>query len=185
MDELIAGVEEEGGFGVDEGGAGNAGKDDAVAWGVSGLEEAADEAFLEPDLAGGEFAIGGEAGEFGAGASAAGGAVIGFAGAEDEVAAIGAREGGRAEDFDVIDVAVVFSGDAVSFEGLADFPGVISQLVEVFEFDGAGVIGGEKEPITAPGDISGDLAVTGNLQGDLGCMAITGDVIDSYSAFLM
>ena len=54
------------------------------------FEDAADDAFLTPDFAGLQFAVGIEAGELGAGAGAAGRAVVGFAGAEDEVSAIGA-----------------------------------------------------------------------------------------------
>src|SRR5450755_3073852 len=51
-------------------------------------EGAADEAFLNPDVALCKTTVGCEAGKFGACTGAAGRAVIGFAGAENEVAAV-------------------------------------------------------------------------------------------------
>ena len=45
-----------------------------------------------------------EAGELGAGAGAAGRAVVGLAGTEDEVAAIGPGDRRRAEQLDVVDL---------------------------------------------------------------------------------
>ena len=86
--EGVGGVEDEGGFGCDVGGAGYGGNDSVFRGGEAAFEDAADDAFLTPDLAGGEFAVGGEAGELGAGAGAAGGAVVFGTGTEDEAAAV-------------------------------------------------------------------------------------------------
>ncbi len=75
------------------------------------LEDAADDALLAPDLARLEFAVGVEARELGAGAGAAGRAVVRLAGAEDEVLAVGAGRGGRSEQLDVVDLAAIGPGD--------------------------------------------------------------------------
>src|SRR5438093_11159899 len=56
---------------------------------VRGLEHAADHALLPPHGAGRELAVGRQAGQLGAGAGAAGRAVVGLAGTEHEAAAVG------------------------------------------------------------------------------------------------
>ena len=56
-----------------------------------------------------ELAVGAQAGELGAGAGAAGGAVVGLARAEHEVLAVGAGHAGRAEELDMVDLAAVRS----------------------------------------------------------------------------
>src|SRR5688572_24004389 len=65
----------------------------AVDPAIGGAKAAADDALLDPARTFGELAIGGEAGELGAGAGAARRAVVGFAGAEDEIAGVGAGLG--------------------------------------------------------------------------------------------
>ena len=71
------------------------------------FEDAAHDALLPPDFAGRELAVGVEAGQLGAGAGAAGRAVVGLAGAEHEILAIGAGRVWRTEEFDVVDLATV------------------------------------------------------------------------------
>jgi hypothetical protein len=110
-------------------------------------------------------AVGGEAGEFGAGAGAAGGAVVGFAGAEDEVAV-------AVVEFDVVDFGV-----ALVVDGLAEGPGVVGQGVDGTE---AGAVG-EEEPVAARGDVAGDEADAGDFDDGLGG-AVAGDVGDGYRA---
>ena len=77
------------------------------------FEDAADDALLPPDLARAQLAVGGQAGQLGAGAGAARRAVVGLAGAEHEVPAVGAGRGRRAEQLDVVDLAAVRAGDAL------------------------------------------------------------------------
>src|SRR5688572_14467086 len=105
----IAIVEDERRLGGDVRGAGNARRDlaaRAVEPFVRSLEAAADDALLHPGLAFGELAVRGEAGELRARAGAAGRAIVGLAGAQDEVACLGARRSGRPEELDMVDVRV-------------------------------------------------------------------------------
>src|SRR5262249_15267384 len=103
--ERVPRIDQQRRFAVDVGLAADA-RDDAAALAgpIARLEDAADDALLFPDLTRRQFAVGGEAGELGAGAGAARRAVVGQAGAEDEVAAVRERRG--AEQLDVIDLAV-------------------------------------------------------------------------------
>ena len=72
--EWIAGIENEGGFSSDVGGPSDDGRDFLRVWQAGELpaEARADDAGLSPGVSFGEFSGGGEAGEFGAGAGAAG-----------------------------------------------------------------------------------------------------------------
>ncbi len=137
------------------------------------IESAADEAFLTPDLAWCEFAIGIKAGEFGGGSGAAGGAVVGFAGAEDEVSGVGSRGDGWPVEFNMVDFGV-----ALRVDGLADGPRVRGKGFQVGEFDAFRGSVDKEEPVAAPGDVAGDRAVGGDLDGDACCRAIGGDVVD-------
>src|SRR5262245_38654720 len=67
----IGGVEEEAGFGGDVGAAGDGWDQLAVDHLELAVEDAADDAFLAPDLAGLQLAVGRQAGELGARAGAA------------------------------------------------------------------------------------------------------------------
>lgn len=137
------------------------------------IESAADEAFLTPDLVGGELAIGIEAGEFGGGPGTAGGAVVSFSGAEDEVAGVGSGGDRGAVEFDMVDFGVT-----LSVHGLADGPGVSGEGLQIGEFDALGGVVNEKEPVAAPGDVASDGAVAGDLDCDARCGAVGGDVVD-------
>ena len=87
---------------------------------IRGFEDRTEHAFLPPDVAGLPFSIGGEAGDLGTGAGAAGTAVVGVAGAKDEVAAMVGRVGGGAGEFEMVDLAAIASGDAGGPDGVAD-----------------------------------------------------------------
>lgn len=154
-------------------------------------EDGAKDAFLPPCVAGLECAVGGEAGELGAGAGAAGGAVVGFAGAEDEVAAVVCGLKCGAEDFDVIDFGSVGSGDALLAECIADGPGEGGQridLVNIQDWVGSGggedegVVLDEEEPVAAPCNFAGDGSVAGDFDGDAGAVAVGRDVAEGYLA---
>lgn len=71
---------------------------------------------MSPDLSGGEFAIRSQAGEFRTRPGPAGGAVVGTARTEDEVAAVVVGVAGGAEEFDVVDLAAVLAGDLFGIE---------------------------------------------------------------------
>ena len=155
------------------GGTSDVGVDCAVFHSNPAVESAADEAFLTPDLAGGEFAVGMEAGEFGGGSGAAGGAVVSLAWAEDEVAGVGSGGHRGAVKFDMVDFGV-----ALGVDGLADGPGVSGEGFQIGEFDALEGVVDEKEPVAAPGDIAGHGAVAGDFDGDARCCAVGGDVVD-------
>ena len=81
-------------------------------------------------MTGGQDAVGGEARQLGAGAGAAGRAVVGPAGAEHEVLRVGVGAGRGAENLDVIDLAAVRTRDPFAFERLPDVPGEVGERVE-------------------------------------------------------
>src|SRR5262245_2875760 len=70
-------IEDQGGLGVDEGPSGQGGNQLAVHHPDRALEDSAGDALQAPDLALGELPVGKEAGQLGAGARAAGRAVVG------------------------------------------------------------------------------------------------------------
>jgi len=121
--EWVGRVKEQLSFGCDVGRSGN-GWNQACAFQRDGAgEDGAEDTFLTPECPKLELAVGDEAGEFGAGAGAAGGAVVGFAGAEDEVAAVIGGVVGDGEELDVVDFGAVCAGDAACGESLAEGPG--------------------------------------------------------------
>ena len=173
VSEGVAGVDEQFALGHDPGFAADGGDDLAVLDGYLAFEEAADDAFLAPDAAFGQGTIGIEAGELGAGAGAAGGAVVGFAGAEHETLAIGARGGGK--KLDVVDFRPVRAAQAVEGIGFAQTPGEIGELFEVLQAELQTVVVAEEEPVAAPGDITVNGAAI-DLDGDMREVAVGGDV---------
>lgn len=127
----IALVEEQCRFGVDESGAGDGGSDlsgGAVEPTKAAGEGAAEDTLLNPRLVFFELLVSGEAGEFGAGASTARGAIVGFAGALNEIAGIGTGNRGRTEEFDMVDF-----GKALIVNGLTNAPTEFGELVGVGE----------------------------------------------------
>ena len=125
-------------------------------WAVAdrAFEDAADDALLPPDLALAELAVGDQARELGAGAGAAGRAIVGLAGAEDEVLAVGTGRGGRAEQLDVVDLAAVGARDPLCGQGLTDSPGDVGQPFDVRQGEVLAVVADEEEPVATPGDIA-------------------------------
>lgn len=141
------------------------------------LEEGANDGGLFPHRAFGELPGGGKAGQFCAGAGAAGGPVKGLPGAEDEVLAVSVDAfGRRAKDFDVINECTVFTGDLLIFESLSNSPAEMSQGLDVPRVNFRPVTGDEKEPIAAPGDLSGDLPIVGDIDLNLIGKSIGRDV---------
>ena len=106
-----------------------------------------------------ELAVGDQAGELGAGAGAAGRAVVGLAGAEDEVPAVGPGRVGRAEQLDVVDLAAVRAGDALRASSAWRIRQVTSVSRSTFaSVERLAVVVDEEEPVAAPGDVADDRA---------------------------
>lgn len=146
-------VEDERGFGSDVSDSTDDGEDGiSVTFEGSGKARA-DDAFLDPGFVFAELLILGEAGEFSTGACAAGGAIVGFARAENEVAGIGGGRYGSAEEFDVIDFAPVGPRDVLLIECLSHAPGVVGERVEVAKLKIESVVLDQEEPVSPPGDI--------------------------------
>jgi len=162
-------------------GSRDAGKNGVALYAEAAFEDGAEDAALPPDFAGGELAVGEEAGELGAGTGAAGGAIVGLAGAEDEVGAVVIRAvgavAGWAEELDVVDGLAVGAGDALSGEGLKDGPGVFGEVVYILQGEGLAVVLDEIEPVSSPGDIACDCAIAGDVDWDGGGGAVAGDVL--------
>ena len=130
---------------------GDGGEDAGCAVLVAALEHGSEDAFLPPDLAGGELAIRSQAGELCAGAGAAGGAVIFATGAEDKVAAMIRRLLRRAEQFNVVHFR-----EASRVHRGADREGGAGKFGEIGEGEREPVVRGKKKPVAAPGDIARD-----------------------------
>src|SRR5262249_44839168 len=129
--ERIAFIEEQGGFGIDECGAGNGRGDfsrSAVEPAKAASECAAKDAFLNAGFIFFEFFVGRKAGKFGAGAGAARRTIEGFAGALDKIAGMRAGDCGRAEKFDVIDFR-----KALIVDGFTNAPAKVGKLFSVGE----------------------------------------------------
>ena len=121
--EGIGRVDDQRRLGVDVGRAADLGSDPTLDDPCRAFEQAADDALLPPDLSLGELAVGDQAGKLGAGAGAARGAVVGPAGAQHEVLAVGIGPSRWTEQLDMVDLATVGAADALSGQGLANAPG--------------------------------------------------------------
>src|SRR2546430_1369676 len=87
--ERVIRTEDQGRLRTDVGRPGDPRDDPAALDAHRTLEDAADDALLPPDLAFVQLTVGVETGQLGAGAGAARRTVVGVAGTEDEVAAVG------------------------------------------------------------------------------------------------
>src|SRR5690606_20702957 len=136
-------------------------------------ENGVENAGLPPGLPGLELSGGVQAGELGAGARAAGRAVVGLARTEDEIPAVGeGRIGRRAEGLDVVDLHLVRSGDAVCAGRLPDGPGEGGERLKVREGDFRPLSVDQEKPVPAPRDVAANLAPAGRLDRDIGGEAI-------------
>nr|GEU28650.1 HTH-type transcriptional regulator PtxR, putative [Tanacetum cinerariifolium] len=161
-DERIGGVEDQLRLGVHPGLAADAGNERAVTVAVRAFEHAADHAFLAPQRAFGQLAVGRQAGQLGAGAGAARRAVVGLAGAQHKTLAVGARARGR-EQFDMVDRRAVVARDAGLRQGRAHGRAVRGQRFHVVHGDVETMVGSEKEPVAAVSHIARHRAVAGHL----------------------
>src|ERR1039457_1289623 len=150
----VAGIEQQFGFCDDVGVAGNFRVDCAIHHGDCSFEYAAGDAFLTPDLAGQQLAVSVETGQFGGGAGAAWRTVVSLARTKHETFAVGARGGGGAKEFDVVDEAAPRARNAVRFQTLADAPCEIGEFVDAAERKFLPVPVAQVKPIAAPGDVT-------------------------------
>src|SRR5262249_23610372 len=148
------------GFGGDVGAAGNRRDQLAVDHRDLAVEDAADDALLAPGFARLELPVGHQAGELGAGPGAAGGAVVGLAGAEDEVPALRVRPRRRADQLDVVNLLSASPCDRLRAQREADLPGEPGEAFYVGERELLAMVLREEEPVAAPGDVPGHLPVT-------------------------
>src|SRR5205823_4918669 len=139
---------------------------------VRRLEDTADDAFLPPDLALAQLPVGREAGELGAGAGAARRAVVGPAGAENEVADVVRRVLRRAEELNVVNLLPADPGHPAPRQFLSQPPGVIGEALDVREFEFQAVRTTKEEPVPAPGDVAGDGADPRHIDADVRGQAV-------------
>ena len=118
-------------------------------------------------------AIRGQAGELGAGARAAGRAVVGLAGTQHEVAAVGAALCRLAEQLDVIDV-----GMPLGIRRLAHAPGEVGERFEIAHVDLETVLAHQEEPVAAPGDVARHLADARHLEHHVARAAVARHVAE-------
>ena len=110
------------------------------------------------------LALGGEAGQLGTGAGATGRAVVGLAGAEHEVLAIGLHPRfGRAEDFDVINEPAIVTPNLRGIEGLPHCGSELGQRGDIPLRDLGALTFNEEKPVSAPSDLAPYFAITRHL----------------------
>lgn len=132
-----------------------------------------------PDLTFGQFAGGGETGNFSTGSGATGRAVVCGAGAKDKVLGIGIDAGfGGGKAFDVIDFSAIFASDVLGVQGVTNSPGEIGKSSDIFGPNFRPLVGDEEEPIATPCDVSSDFSTVGQGHSNVFCEAITWDVFD-------
>src|SRR5215469_18612344 len=144
------------------------------------FKHAADDALLPPHLALAQFAVGIQAGELGAGACAAGRAVISFARAEHEVFAVHPGDFGWTEQLDVVDLVAMVAGDSSKTECLAHRPGKVGKSFDVLQREFETMLFHEKKPVAAPGHVAAYLAESWHIDRDFPSLAITRNIAHGY-----
>src|SRR6185369_13304527 len=142
------------------------------------FEDAADDAFLPPHFAFAQLSVGKQTRDFSARAGPARRTVVSFAGTQHEVSTIDPANLGRPKQLDVIDLMSVSARDPVTRQRLANTRREISQRFEIVERQLLSVIVHQKEPVTAPRNISRDGTSIRHEHGDAGEMTITRHVRD-------
>lgn len=149
--------------------------DDPVAIDVyMPFKDAADNAFLSPDLALAELAVLEKARKLCTRARAARAPVVFESRAEHKVSAVCIQR--RREKLDVVYHGAVFAGHIVGAESCPNIDRIFGELFEISEVDRQPVVADEKEPIAAPGDIAYDAAAAGHVDLDRLCKAIARNV---------
>jgi hypothetical protein len=131
---------------------------------IAAEEATADDALLDPRRARRQGAFGREAGELGARPGAARRTIVSAAGAQNEVAAVGATGRPADEKLNMINFAAVFTAMHGASQFGPDGKRGFGQPGDVGAFDRARRSVDQEEPIAAPGDIARDDAET--LDGD-------------------
>lgn len=127
-------LEDQGAFSLHVSAAGDQGLDLAVRQSAVGRRESApDDALLLPGRTFGEFAVGGQAGDLGAGPGPTGRTIVSLTGAKHEVAAIGGRGGG--EELDMVDLPALGARDALRRQRLPNLPSKRGERLDLVEGD--------------------------------------------------
>src|SRR5579863_4272142 len=179
--ERVPGALDEAALRADECAPAYARQDAAIRPGLEArAKAAADDALLNPDLAGAQFSVGGEAGELGAGPGPAGRAVVGAARAEDEIAAHRVARPRGGEKLDMVDSRAVPPTHAQRQKRVMNGGRGLGQAADIGKLKLAGRRGrSEEEPVAAPRDIALDLAEPLDLDRDRFGEAITLDILDN------
>ena len=145
----------------------DAGIDFALSNRNAAFEDATDNTFLFPDLAFVEFPVGIKTGKLGAGAGAAGRAVIGFTGTEYKILAVDRRRIGWPKQFNVIDLLLAGASNSAPVERLANCPGEVRQLLNIFERQFKTVLADKEKPVSSPGNVAAYSTITRNIHFDI------------------
>src|SRR5262249_27334513 len=129
--------------------------------------------------------IGIKASELGTGSGAAGGAIIGFARAENEISTMHGGPFRWNEQFDVIDFLTIAARNPLPHQCLANSPGEVHECFDVFLSQLLSVVANQKKPVASPGHITDDRAMTGNVHANIVGMSIAGHVGHSHFALVM
>ena len=78
----------------------------------------------------------------------------------------------------MIDLRAILARDSLPPQCLADPPGVIRQVFHLGKLRRLTVIADQKEPVAAPGDVPDYHAGTLDLKSNVGCVAVTGNILD-------
>lgn len=175
-------VDDDVGLAGDERGAGDLRIDFAVLDMDSAFENAANDAFLAPEVARLEFAIGVKAGQLRTGAGAAGRAVIFLAGAQNEILAVNSGNDGGPVQLDVIDFMAVSAADSVFVERAANRPGEIGKRGDVLHAQFQRIVFHQEKPVAGPRHIAVDRAVAGDIHRYIRCRPAARDVQDAHFA---
>src|SRR5579863_802637 len=178
--ERVPGALDEAALRADECAPAYARQDAAIRPGLEArAKAAADDALLNPDLAGAQFSVGGEAGELGAGPGSARRAVVGAARAEDEIAAHRVARPRGGEKLDMVDSRAVPPAHAQRQKRVMNGGRGLGQTADIGKLKLAGRRGrSEEEPVAAPRDIALDLAEPLDLDRDRARESMALDILD-------
>src|SRR5271170_5586447 len=144
------------------------------------LEQGADHALLPPHFAGPQLAVGVQAGELGTGTRTAGREIVSAAGTKNEVAAVPGGRGRRAEHLDVVDLRAVRTANSFRAQRPTHFPRELGECAGILGNDRQPGRVDQEEPVPSPGDITGEAAVTRDVERYLLRRAIAGHVVHRY-----
>src|SRR6185503_17400349 len=144
-----------------------------------------DHAFLAPQSARRQLAVGGQARELGARSRAAWRAIVGPSRAEHEVAGVVAWIGRRTDQLDMIDLGPGSSRDAVLPKRVAHARSELGKLGDLARFEAQAVVAAQKEPVAAPRHVAMHGPMTRNMHPQLRRVAVGRYVGDGHASVVM